>query len=80
MLADFFAALAGYLERHMDAGRLRQIDPVTALQALLGPLLLYLVIRPEFWQAAGGSVPPEQTVTEFVRIWLRGMAPEPPAE
>ena len=67
-----------YLRGQMDAGRLRQVGPRTAVQSLLGPLLIYAMVPPDSWAAAFGELPPpEQTLTELVDIWVRGMQPAP---
>ncbi|MGD9894476.1 MAG: TetR/AcrR family transcriptional regulator [Dehalococcoidia bacterium] len=78
VLSEMFQSLAEYLEGHMAAGRLRRTEPVAAAQALLGPLFLYAATRPDLWlERAGAAPPPEQTLTEIVQIWLRGMRPDP---
>ena len=78
MVAELFAALIQYLARQMDAGRLRRTDPLVALQALLGPLLLYAILQPDFWTEVAEPPPAAQAVAEIVGIWLRGMAPDSP--
>lgn len=78
VIADAYGELAAYLERQMDMGHVRRYDPLAAVQALLGPLLLFAVMQSDFWDAAaGGPRHPDQTVREIVDVWLRGMSPEP---
>jgi AcrR family transcriptional regulator len=36
--------VAGYLDQQMAAGHLRQMDPVLAMQALAGPIVMYLLM------------------------------------
>ena len=36
--------VAGYLDRQMAAGRLRRMDPVLAMQALAGPIVMHLLM------------------------------------
>jgi AcrR family transcriptional regulator len=80
IITGAYAALADYLRGQMAAGRLRRTDPLAAVQALLGPLLLYAVVRPDFWAAVAGGAPapePERTLAAVVQIWLRGLRPDP---
>lgn len=78
VVAELFAGVVQYLTRQMDAGRLRRTDSLAALRALLGPLLLYAVLQPEFWSKVAEPLPPNEAVAEMVAIWLRGMAPDEP--
>jgi AcrR family transcriptional regulator len=79
VLAETYAALTDYLRAQMAAGRLRQTDPLTAVQALVGPLLLAVAIQPAFWTEVGGTAAPlEQTSADLLQIWLRGLQPDPP--
>ena len=70
--------VAGYLDEQMAAGRLRRMDPVLALQALAGPIVMHLLMRqappgsqPNVGRRAG--LPLEQVVDELAGIWLRAM-------
>jgi AcrR family transcriptional regulator len=70
--------LARYLAAQMAAGRLRRMDPVLAVQALVGPIVLHLLSRPAAsWPGPG--MPLETVVDELVRVWLRAMATDDPA-
>jgi AcrR family transcriptional regulator len=70
--------LARYLAAQMAAGRLRRMDPVLAVQALVGPIVLHLLSRPAAsWPSPG--MPLETVVDELVRVWLRAMATDDPA-
>ena len=66
--------LVNYLNREMDAGRLRRMHPLLALQLLAGPLVAHEMTRP--LAALTGYTPPrERVVDEVVDFWLRAMAP-----
>jgi AcrR family transcriptional regulator len=71
--------VAGYLGEQMAADRLRQMDPVLAVQALAGPIVMHLLMRaPAESQSGVGrpvAVPLEEVVDELVGIWLRAMTP-----
>jgi AcrR family transcriptional regulator len=74
VMAEGFAALVDYLEAQMAAGRLRREDPLAAVQALLGPIFLSVVVRPDFWaEIRGEPSPPVETINRLVHLWLRGM-------
>jgi AcrR family transcriptional regulator len=71
--------VAGYLDQQMAAGRLRRMDPVLAMQALAGPIVMHLVM-PASAQSQSGvghgvALPLEGVVEELVGMWLRAMTP-----
>ena len=65
-----------YLSEQMDAGRLRQTDPVLALQLLAGPIVAHLLTRPLAEVATGQRLSTEGATGEIVAAWLRVMAPD----
>lgn len=67
------APLVGYLVRQMTAGRLRTVNPVLALQALIGPVVIHLITRPLAEQRLGLDVPLEDAAAGFGEGWLRSM-------
>jgi AcrR family transcriptional regulator len=71
--------VAGYLDRQMATGRLRRMDPVLAMQALAGPIVMHLLMQAstEAQSGAGHGValPLEGVVDQLAGIWLRGMTP-----
>ena len=71
--------VAGYLDQQMAAGRLRRMDPVLAMQALAGPIVMHLLMQAsaEAQSGAGPGValPLEGVVDELVGLWLRAMTP-----
>lgn len=76
VMRDAYGVLATYLEGQMDAGHLRKTDALAAAQALIGPVLLFAVVRPDFW--SGGQtehLTSEDMLLELAGIWLRGMEP-----
>jgi AcrR family transcriptional regulator len=81
VLTGTYAALTDYLRAQMAAGQLRQTDPLTAVHALVAPLLLAVAMQPAFWTEVGGTAPPpEQTLAELAQIWLHGLRPDAPAD
>jgi AcrR family transcriptional regulator len=67
------ATLGGYLERQMDAGRLRRMHPTLAAQFLIGPLLFHLFTRPLAQRLTGFEVPLDEAVDQLVAAALRGL-------
>jgi AcrR family transcriptional regulator len=71
--------VAGYLDQQMAAGRLRRMDPVLAMQALAGPIVVHLLLpasaHSQSGAGHGAALPLEEVVAELVGIWLRAMTP-----
>ena len=72
--------VAGYLDQQMAAGRLRRMDPVLAMQALAGPIVMHLLMQASAQSQSGAghgvALPLEGVVDELVALWLRAMAPD----
>ncbi len=72
--------VAGYLAEQMAAGRLRRMDPVLAVQALTGPIVMHLLMQvPAGSQSDPGrgvTMPLEEVVDQLVGSWLRAMTPD----
>jgi AcrR family transcriptional regulator len=71
--------VAGYLDQQMAAGHLRRMDPVLAMQALAGPIVMHLLMQASAQsQSSAGhglALPLEGVVDELVGLWLRAMTP-----
>jgi AcrR family transcriptional regulator len=71
--------VAGYLDQQMAAGRLRRMDPVLAMQALAGPIVMHLLMPALAGSRSGAgrgvALPLEGVVDELVGMWLRAMTP-----
>jgi AcrR family transcriptional regulator len=69
--------VAHYLSEQMATGHLRPMDPVLAAQALIGPIVMYVLSRSQAAssEGAGGVVPLrlEEVVDDFASLWLRAM-------
>jgi AcrR family transcriptional regulator len=76
VLRTMVGSLVMYLLEHMHAGRLRQMNPVLALQSFVGPIFFHLMTRPLAEQVLGFDIDGEQAVTLLAENWLRAMAPE----
>jgi TetR/AcrR family transcriptional repressor of mexJK operon len=71
--------VAGYLDQQMAAGHLRRMDPVLAMQALAGPVVMHLLMQASAHSQSGAghkvALPLERVVDELVGMWLRAMTP-----
>ena len=65
--------LVRYLERQMDAGVLRRMDPGAAARCFVGPLVAYIITREVFVQPDSKTLSPETMVATAVDLFLRGM-------
>jgi AcrR family transcriptional regulator len=70
--------LTRYLERQMDAGVLRRMDPGAAARCFVGPLVAYVLTRDVFVQPDSATLRAETMVATAVDVFLRGMEMEPP--
>lgn len=68
--------LGGYLLKQMQAGRLRTMQPVLAIQSFVGPILVHVLMRPVVIEVLGIEVDSEAAVREFAANWVRGMRPD----
>lgn len=65
--------VATYLQSQMDAGRLRKMPPLLALQGLIGAVMLHLLASP-LLAPLGPAVPAgEEAVRGLAQIWLQGL-------
>jgi AcrR family transcriptional regulator len=76
--AATIAVLAEYLESQMRAGRLRTMQPITAIQAFVGPIFFHLLARPVIDRLTGMPTDPSAAVDQLVRVTLDGFAPSRP--
>jgi AcrR family transcriptional regulator len=76
LIRTIVGAFALYVMEQMQAGRLRQMHPVLALQSFVGPIFFHLLTRPVAERVLGFDIEGEQAVTLLAENWLRGMAPE----
>ncbi len=74
-LTTLLGSVGVYLMSQMAAGRLRQMPPILALQAFIGPIFFHILTRPIAERLLGLDIPGEQAVTELAQSWLRAMRP-----
>jgi AcrR family transcriptional regulator len=76
VMRTILGSLGAYLMVHMQAGRLRYMHPLLALQSFIGPIFFHLMTRPVFQRVLSVEFDGEQAVTELADGWLRGMRPD----
>ncbi|QVQ50319.1 TetR/AcrR family transcriptional regulator [Spiractinospora alimapuensis] len=76
-----FRVFSELLLPHVHAGRLRDLPIPLLVQQLIGPLMAHLMLRPTLEPVVPGGLPPVDFASEeFVRMYLRAVAVEPPSE
>jgi AcrR family transcriptional regulator len=70
-----FARVAAYLQRQMEAGKLRPMSPVLALQGLVGAVIMHLLSTPLLGELPQAPPSGEGAVIQLAENWLRGMKP-----
>jgi AcrR family transcriptional regulator len=75
VLGPALGALGAYMGRQMAAGRLRQMHPLLAIQAFIGPIYFHLTTRPVLGEIADVRMDVEDAVDALVRTSLEGLAP-----
>lgn len=69
------AVMTRYLAQQMDAGRLRRMHPMLAMESFMAPIMLHMVSRPLAEDLGLLDIPLDEVVREFTDAWLRAMAP-----
>jgi AcrR family transcriptional regulator len=72
---EMLAVLRGYLERQMDAGRVVRMNPLLAVQALLGPIVFHLLTRPTASRIVDPGLLLGSSVEQLSVAALRGLTP-----
>lgn len=76
MVGKLVGSLAFYVVAQMEAGRLRRMTPLLALQSFIGPIFFHLMTRSMAQRVLGMEIDGQQAVTELADAWLRAMALE----
>lgn len=75
-IAGVVGALVVYIGGQMEAGRLRRMHPLLALQSFIGPVLFHILTRPLAERVLHIDVEGEEAVTRLADSWLRAMSAE----
>lgn len=71
------AFMIRYLQRQMDLGVLRHVDPGVAARCFVGPLLAFVITREVFPQPGSRDLSPQMMAQTNVDLFLRGMLMHP---
>lgn len=71
-----FATVGAYVMKQMQAGKLRTLHPILALQSFVGPIFFHLMTRPLAERMLGLNMDGEAAVTALAEAWLRSMKPD----
>ncbi len=71
--------LAGYMQRKMDEGVLRPMNPDAAARAFVGPLVVYILTRELLGHAEAHAIPPHEMAALAVDLFLQGALIDQPA-
>jgi AcrR family transcriptional regulator len=67
--------LAGYMLEQMEAGTVRTMHPLLAVQSFIGPIFFHLMTRPAVDRLADLPITPQQAVDDLVAITVAGLEP-----
>ena len=70
-----FRFFTRYLERQMELGTLRPMDPGAAARCFIGPMVVFVLTREVFPQADSRILRPETMAQTLVELFLQGMEP-----
>jgi AcrR family transcriptional regulator len=73
LLPEALASIGGYLLRQMQAGRIRPMHPLLALQALLGPIFIHVLTRPLAERVVGFDMPIADVADQLTAGILEGL-------
>lgn len=72
-MPEALAALGGYLVRNMEAGFVRPMHPLLAVQAILGPIAFHLLSRSLAERVVGFDMPIDEVVDQMTGAILDGL-------
>src|SRR6202049_4788034 len=78
VMSTILGSVGMYVMAQMEAGRLRRMHPLLALQSFIGPIFFHLITRPMFQRVLSFEFDGEATVTELAEGWLRAMKSDSP--
>lgn len=79
LFAQTLGLLAGYIAGQMEAGRVRRMHPILALQTFVGPIFFHLMTRPSVERVVPLPIDPQDAVDALVASCLAGLSIVPGA-
>jgi AcrR family transcriptional regulator len=74
-MPEAIGALGGYMARNMEAGLMRPMHPLLAIQAVLGPIAFHMLSRQIAERVIGFDVPVDDVVDQLTATILGGLTP-----
>ena len=74
-IRPLYGELAPYFAAQVEAGALRPIHPMLAVQAFMGPLAFHLLTQSVARPVSGLEVDPATAADAFAQVALRGLLP-----
>jgi AcrR family transcriptional regulator len=74
LFAQTLGLLAGYIGEQMEAGRIRRMHPILALQTFVGPIFFHLMTRPSVERVVPLPMDTEAAVVALVAAGLAGLS------
>ena len=74
LVTTILGSVGAYVVAQMQAGRLRPMHPVLALQSFVGPIFFHVLTRPLAERVMGMKLDGEEAVTVLAGNWLRAMS------
>lgn len=76
LVTTILGSVGVYVMTQMQAGRLRRMHPILALQSFVGPIFFHILTRPLAERMMGVDLDAEAAVSELADCWLRAMKPD----
>jgi AcrR family transcriptional regulator len=70
---DAIGRIGAYLQRRMDAGEVRRMHPILAVQLMLGPIFIHILTRPLAERLIGLSIPMDKAIDQLSAAILEGL-------
>ena len=73
VMSTILGSIGAYVMAQMEAGRLRRMHPLLALQSFIGPIFFHLMTRAMYQRLLSLEFDGDAAVTELAEGWLRAM-------
>jgi len=72
-VADYYRILAAHIQRRIDQGTFRRVDPLLAARGFIGMIFYHNLVQEIFGGGVYQKFEPETVSAELADIWLRGV-------
>ena len=74
-VASYYEILGDYIQRRIEEGAFREVDPILAARSFFGMLVYHFQVQELFGAKHLHDIELEHAVKTFVGIWLKGVRP-----